>query len=61
MAETSSREVHYNEFLKELQEKFTDPIHKRLIQSYRGERSSALHLMELELSKILLEVLHHED
>jgi hypothetical protein len=45
--------------LNELEEKVTNPVHKRLIQAYKGNdpRKS----MEDELGKILIEVLRRED
>jgi hypothetical protein len=48
-----------NEFLSELLEEITDPIHKRIINAYQGD--DPVHSMETELGKILLEVLTHED
>ena len=51
----SSREQWLQELLAEL----SDPVHKRLIQAYRG--SDPVESMESELGKILMEVLHRED
>ncbi len=48
-----------NEFLSELLEEITDPIHKRIIKAYQGD--APVQVMETELGKILLEVLTHED
>lgn len=45
--------------LNELMEKVTSPLHKRLIQAYKG--SDPRKSMEDELGKILIEVLHRED
>lgn len=47
------------EFLDELLAELSDPIHKRLIQTYRGD--DPVQSMESELGKILMEVLHRED
>jgi len=54
-SENSSREEYLDELLAEL----SDPIHKRLIQAYRGD--DPVQSVESELGNILLEVLHRED
>jgi len=51
----SSREEYLDELLAEL----SDPVHKRLIQAYRG--NDPVQSMESELGKILMEVLNRED
>ena len=51
----SSREEYLDELLAELSE----PVHKRLIQAYRG--NNPVQSMESELGKILMEVLNRED
>jgi len=51
----SSREEYLDELLAELSE----PVHKRLIQAYRG--NDPVQSMESELGKILMEVLNRED
>jgi hypothetical protein len=48
-----------NEFLAELLQGVTDPIHRRLIEAYQGD--DPVQSMESELCKILMEVLRHED
>jgi len=47
------------EFLKEILEKTSDPLHKRLVQAYKGD--TPVDSMESELKKILIEVLNRED
>jgi Trp operon repressor len=47
------------EFLDELQREVSDPLHRRLIQAYRGD--NPVQSMESELAKILFEVLRGED
>jgi hypothetical protein len=47
------------EFLKEILEKISNPIHKRLIQAYKED--SPVNSMEFELKKILIEVINRED
>jgi hypothetical protein len=47
------------EFLSELLDELSDPVHKRLIEAYQG--GDPVHSMEAELGKILLEVLRRED
>jgi hypothetical protein len=47
------------EFLDELQEKISDPIHLRLIKAYQG--IDPVVSMETELGKILMEVVKNED
>lgn len=42
------------EFLEEVLREIPDPIHKRLIQAYKGD--NPVESMETELSKILSEV-----
>lgn len=59
MEEVSSQNSRQEEFLNELREEISDPLHKRLIQSYHGD--NPVGSMESELVKILLEVLHRED
>lgn len=54
-SQRSSREEYVDELLAEL----SDPVHKRLIQAYRG--NDPVQSMESELGKILMEVLHRED
>jgi hypothetical protein len=46
-------------YSKELAELTEDPIHKRLITAYTGDNPKAS--MEAELSRILDEVMKHED
>lgn len=55
----SSEKSRCDEFLDELQREFSDPLHRRLIQAYRGD--DPVTSMESELAKILLEVLRRED
>ncbi len=55
ISQDSPREKYLNELLAEL----SDPVHKRLIQAYRGD--NPVQSMESELGKILTEALHHED
>lgn len=60
MAEESpSKHSRCNEFLDELQKESSNPLHKRLIQAYRGD--NPVQAMEAELAKILLEALRGED
>ncbi len=47
------------EFLSELLEEITDPIHTRIIKAYQGD--DPVNSMENELGMVLLEVLAHED
>lgn len=51
----SSREEYLDELLAEL----SDPVHKRLIQAYRGD--DPVQSMESELGRILMEVLRREN
>jgi hypothetical protein len=48
-----------DEFLLELLEEISDPIHKRLIKAYQG--ADPVRSMETELGEILLEVVRRED
>ena len=57
--EISSEKSRCEEFLDELQKEVSDPLHRRLIQAYRGD--NPVQSMESELSKILIEVLRGED
>lgn len=59
MEEVSSQNSRREEFLDALQRELSDPMHRRLIQAYRGD--DPVQSMESELAKTLLEVLHHED
>jgi hypothetical protein len=49
----------HEEYLDELLAELSDPVHKRLIQAYRG--NDPVQSMESELGKILMEVLNRED
>ncbi len=49
----------HEEFLGEMLQKILDPIHRRLIQAYKGH--NPVDSMESELRKILMEVLQRED
>ncbi len=57
--ETTSKHFFHEEYLDELLVELSDPVHKRLIQAYRGD--DPVQSMESELGKILMEVLYHED
>jgi len=57
--ETISQDSPCQKYLNELLAGLSDPVHKRLIQAYRGD--NPVQSMESELGKILTEVLHHED
>ena len=46
-------------YLEELKELVTDRIHKRLLAAYRGDRPKQS--VELELDRLLIEVLKSED
>jgi len=49
----------FEEYLDELLAELSDPVHKRLIQAYRG--NDPVKSMESKLGEILMEVLNHED
>lgn len=51
--------THRSEFLSQLLNEITDPVHWRLINTYQTD--DPVGSMENELGKILLEVLTHED
>ena len=57
--ETTSQHSSREEYLDELLEELSDPVHKRLIQAYLG--NNPVQSMESELGNILMEVLHRED
>ncbi len=59
MDEVSSKKSRTEEFLDELHRELSDPLHRRLIEAYRGD--APVQSMESELAKILLEVLRRED
>jgi len=56
---TTSQRSSREEYLDELLVEPSDPVHKRLIQAYRG--NNPIQSMESELGKILMEVLNRED
>jgi len=56
---TTSQHSSSKEYLDELLAELPNPVHKRLIQAYRG--NNPVQSMESELGKILMEVLHRED
>ncbi len=47
------------QFIADLLSRLSDPIHKRLVEAYKGE--SPLETMEAELSAILMEITGDED
>jgi len=51
--------LDHDEYIEELLAELSDPVHKRLIQAYRG--NNPLQSMESELGKILMEALNRED
>lgn len=53
------RHSSFEECLNELLAELSDPVHKRLIQAYRG--NDPVKSMEFKLGEILMEVLQHED
>lgn len=55
----TSQDFSFEESLDELLAELSDPVHKRLIQAYRG--NDPVQSMESELGKILMEVIHCED
>lgn len=55
----SSQHSSRQEYLDELLTELSDPVHKRLIQAYRGD--DPVQSMESELGKILMEVLRREN
>ena len=55
----TSQDSPCKEYLDELLTELPNPVHKRLIQVYRG--NNPVQSMESELGKILMEVLHRED
>ena len=59
MSDNETSPSQSEKFLSELLEEISDPIHKRIIMAYQD--SDPIHSMEIELGKILLEVLSHED
>ena len=48
-----------DDFLIELLEEVSNPIHKRLVKAYQG--NNPVESMESELGQILLEVIHREN
>lgn len=57
--EAASQQPSIEQCIDELLAELSDPVHKQLIQAYRG--SDPVQSMESELGKILMEVLHRED
>lgn len=57
--ELTSQDLPSEEYLNKLLAELSVPVHKRLIQAYRGNET--VQSMESELGKILVEVLHRED
>lgn len=55
----SADQARRQQFLEELTQEVSDPLHCRLLLAYQGD--SPVQAMEEELMKILLEVLHRED
>ena len=59
VGKTANQDSSLQTHLNELTEKVTNPLHKRLIQAYKG--SDPKKSMEDELGRILVEVLYGED
>jgi hypothetical protein len=55
----STQTSKHDEFLAELEASISDPVHKRLIQAYKGDDPT--NSMESELKAILLEILQPEN
>lgn len=51
--------TNIQKYIKDLAEKATDPLHKRLINAYKGDNPKIS--LENELSQILEEVVSRED
>jgi hypothetical protein len=51
---------HREKYLKLLQERLESPLQKRLVGAYQ-EKDDPVKAMELELGKVLIEILEHED
>lgn len=60
MKEKTSKSSRCEEFINELLEEISDPVHKRLVQTYLVS-NDPVRSMESELGKILIEVLNSED
>ena len=56
---TISQNSQIQMFLEELKQEISNPLHKRLLEAYKGQ--TPVQSMETELKKILLEVLQRED
>jgi len=56
---TTSQDFPCEKCLDELLVELSDPVHKRLIQAYRG--NDPVQSMESELANVLIEVLNRED
>ena len=59
MKNTTAQDSNLQKYLKELTDRLSDSVHKRLIEAYKG--SDPRESMENELGRILLEVLQRED
>lgn len=59
MDEAVAQDSSLKKYLAELADRLTNPVHKRLIQAYKG--NDPTESMEDELGEILKEVLHRED
>lgn len=59
MEDKPQREALRQDFLAELENLASDPVHKRLIGAYSGD--DPVRAMEQELASILREVLANED
>jgi len=55
MTELSRLEI----YLEEIKELVTDPIHKRLLAAYTGDKPKES--VELEIDRLLIQVLESED
>jgi len=55
----TSQDSTCDKYIHELLAEISDPVHRQLIQAYRG--TDPVRSMESELAEILMEALHRED
>ena len=57
--EKTPKDPRIETYLGEVLEKIQDQKHKRILQAYKGD--NPVHSMEMELGKIVMEIVNRED
>ena len=59
MENSQDKQLVDTEYIEDILESLSNPIHKRIIRAYKGD--NPVESMESELGKIVMEIIEHED